>query len=51
MLRHLGKNETADRIIVALYAALEEGRVRTRDAGGTATTTEFAEAISARLDS
>ena len=51
MLRHLGENETADRVIAALSAVLEEGHVRTRDLGGTATTTEFADAIAARLDS
>ena len=51
MLRHLGENETADRVIGALYRVLEEGRIRTRDLGGTATTTAFAEAIAARIDS
>ena len=51
MLRHLGEDETADRVIGALYAVLEDGQVRTRDLGGTATTTEFAEAIAAQLDS
>ena len=51
MLRHLGEDETADRVIGALYTVLEDGRVRTRDLGGTATTTEFAEAIAMQLDS
>ena len=51
MLRHLGEDETADRVIGALYQVLKKGRVRTRDLEGTATTTEFAEAIAARLDS
>lgn len=51
MLRHLGEDETADRVIGALYQVLEKGRIRTCDIGGTATTTEFAEAIAARLNS
>lgn len=51
MLRHLGENETADRVIGALYEVLEEGRIRTRDIGGTATTAAFAEAIAVRIDS
>ena len=50
MLRHLNDDATADRIVAALERVLCEGRVRTRDLGGTATTTEFAEAIAARLD-
>jgi len=51
MLRHLGEDETADLVIGALYQILEKGRIRTCDIGGTATTTEFIEAIAVRLDS
>jgi len=51
MLRHLGEDDTADRVIGALYGVLEDGRVRIRDLGGTAATMEFAETIAARLDS
>jgi len=49
MLRHIGEGAIADRVTRALEAVLAEGRVRTRDLGGTATTTEFAEAIARRL--
>jgi isocitrate dehydrogenase (NAD+) len=49
MLRHIGEGDAADRIMRALAAVLTEGTVRTRDLGGTATTTEFAEAIAERI--
>jgi isocitrate dehydrogenase (NAD+) len=49
MLRHIGEDAIADRINAALNAVLTERRVRTRDLGGTATTTEYAEAICRRL--
>lgn len=45
MLHHLGESPAADRIRAALERVLEEGRVRTRDLGGQATTTAFADAI------
>jgi isocitrate dehydrogenase (NAD+) len=45
MLRHLGEDDAADRIRAALDRTLADGRIRTRDLGGTASTTEFAEAI------
>jgi len=41
MLRHLGEHDAATRIKTALDAVLSAGDVRTRDMGGTATTTEF----------
>jgi isocitrate dehydrogenase (NAD+) len=49
MLRHIGEDDAAHRIRQALDRVLEEGHVRTRDLGGTASTTEFGEAIAARL--
>ena len=49
MLRHIGEAAIADRVMKALGAVLGEGRVRTRDLGGTASTTEFAEAICRRV--
>jgi isocitrate dehydrogenase (NAD+) len=49
MLRHIGETAIADRVAHAIEAVLEDGRVRTRDLGGTATTTEFADAIARRL--
>jgi len=50
MLRHLGEGPTADRILGALGGVLVAGRVRTRDLGGTATTTEFTQEICRALD-
>ncbi|MGH9256969.1 MAG: isocitrate dehydrogenase (NAD(+)) [Vicinamibacterales bacterium] len=49
MLRHIQEGALADRIMTALGEVLTEGRVRTRDLGGSATTTQFADAICARL--
>jgi isocitrate dehydrogenase (NAD+) len=49
MLRHLDEGDLADRITAALSAVLLEGKVRTRDLGGTASTTEFTDAICRRV--
>jgi isocitrate dehydrogenase (NAD+) len=49
MLRHLGEREAADRLENAMMEVFEEGKVRTRDIGGTARTTEFADAIIAKM--
>jgi isocitrate dehydrogenase (NAD+) len=49
MLRHIGEGAMADRVTRAVETVLAEGRIRTRDLGGTATTTEFADAIALRL--
>ena len=48
MLRHIGEGAMADRIMKAVVATLASG-VRTRDLGGTATTTEYADAICQQL--
>jgi isocitrate dehydrogenase (NAD+) len=48
MLRHIGEGAMADRIMQAMSATLSDG-VRTRDLGGTATTSAYAEAICQRL--
>jgi len=45
MLRHLDEGAAADRIMEALGRVLVAGEVRTRDLGGTASTTEFADAV------
>ncbi|MCP9494682.1 MAG: isocitrate dehydrogenase (NAD(+)) [Pyrinomonadaceae bacterium MAG19_C2-C3] len=45
MLRHLNEREAAERIENAMLKIFVEGKVRTRDIGGTAKTMEFAEAI------
>ena len=49
MLRHIGESPIADRIMKALGAVLAEDKVRTRDLGGTAGTTEFTSAVCRRL--
>ncbi len=49
MLNYLGETAIAERIKGAYDGVLEEGRVRTRDLGGTAGTDEFASAIIAKL--
>ena len=49
MLRHIGEDVIADRIMKAVGEVLSEGRIRTRDLGGSATTTEYADAICRRL--
>ncbi|MBA3322292.1 MAG: isocitrate dehydrogenase (NAD(+)) [Pyrinomonadaceae bacterium] len=45
MLRHLGERDAAQKIEQAMLKVFTEGKVRTRDIGGTAKTSEFAEAI------
>ncbi len=51
MLRHIGEGDAADRVAAAIDRVLADGAVRTRDMGGTASTTEFAEAIMGNLKS
>jgi len=45
LLEHIGEREHADRIRAALDRVLAAGVIRTRDLGGTASTTEFTDAI------
>jgi isocitrate dehydrogenase (NAD+) len=45
MLDHIGEADAARRIRAALSRVLAAGAVRTRDLGGTASTTEFTEAV------
>lgn len=49
MLRHLGEMEAAKRMEDALMEVFEEGKIRTKDLGGTARTSEFASAIIEKL--
>jgi isocitrate dehydrogenase (NAD+) len=49
MLDHLGEREKSGHIWQALVRVLTEGRVRTRDMGGEASTTEFTDAICSAL--
>jgi isocitrate dehydrogenase (NAD+) len=45
MLDHIGEDDAAERIRRSLSAVLVAGEIRTRDLGGTASTSEFADAI------
>lgn len=45
MLRHLGENEAADRVKAAIDRVYRERRTLTRDVGGTASTSQFADAV------
>lgn len=45
MLRHLNEDQAADRVYKALINVLERGTVRTRDLGGSASTSAFTTAI------
>src|SRR5207253_8661111 len=49
MLRHIGERPAGDRIETALNKVLEKRETVTRDLGGTATTTEFTDAVIAAL--
>ena len=51
MLRHLGEQVAAERVEAAIRTVLAEGKTVTYDLGGTAGTSEFADAIVARLES
>ena len=45
MLQHLDEGEAASRVMRGLSTVLTEGSVRTRDLGGSASTTAFADAV------
>ena len=45
MLDHLGEHEAAAKIEAAVIDVLSEGRIRTPDLGGTATTTDLSNAV------
>src|SRR5215203_342590 len=45
MLRYIGEREAADRVEKAMLKVYTDGRVRTRDVGGTSHTDEFAQAV------
>jgi isocitrate dehydrogenase (NAD+) len=51
LLRHIGQQPAAERVEAAIRAVIAEGRTVTYDLGGTAGTSEFADAIVARLES
>jgi isocitrate dehydrogenase (NAD+) len=50
MLRHLGEDAAAERVMSGLTRVLAAGAVRTPDLGGTARTLAFAEAICREMD-
>jgi isocitrate dehydrogenase (NAD+) len=49
MLDHVNRSDLADRLRKAVLQTLQQDKVRTRDLGGTASTKDFATAITARL--
>jgi isocitrate dehydrogenase (NAD+) len=51
MLYHLQKDEAAERVRAALREVIVNRRIRTRDLGGEAGTTEFTDAVVAALES
>ena len=51
MLRYIGEREAADKVENAMLTVFEEGKVRTRDIGGSARTAEFADAIIQKMNS
>jgi len=50
MLRYIDEREVAERVERAMLKTFERGEVRTRDIGGTAKTTEFADAVIAAFE-
>lgn len=49
MLRHMRLTPLADKIQAAVFRVISEGNVRTRDLGGSATCSQFTEAICGHL--
>ena len=49
MLDHLGEVGAGDRVRAAVARVIEQDMVRTRDLGGTASTTEFGDAVVRRI--
>ncbi|KAH2273005.1 isocitrate dehydrogenase (NAD(+)) idh1 [Aspergillus fumigatus] len=50
LLRHLGLDDHANRISKAVYDVIGEGKTRTRDMGGQATTHEFTRAVLDKME-
>jgi isocitrate dehydrogenase (NAD+) len=50
MLDYIGERQRAERIRAALVSVLTDGKVRTRDLGGRASTTEFTDAICREIE-
>jgi isocitrate dehydrogenase (NAD+) len=49
MLRHLGEIDAAERVERALFDVIADGRAVTYDLGGSAGTSDMADAVVARL--
>ena len=49
MLRHMGLGEVGDKIEASALAVIREGKFRTGDLGGKASTTDFTKAIIAKF--
>ncbi len=50
MLKHLGEVQAAGRVTAAVEAVLEEGTKLTYDLGGSASTSEMADAVVQKMD-
>jgi len=50
MLNHIEERQAAEQIETALLKVFADGKVRTRDIGGTSSTDEFASAIISAMD-
>ncbi len=50
MLRYLNERDAAERIETAMFKVFDEGKIRTRDIGGDAKTSEFADAVIAAMN-
>ena len=51
MLRHLGEQDAADKVKYAVHSVFRESKHITRDMGGTASTSEFADAVIEAMES
>jgi isocitrate dehydrogenase (NAD+) len=50
MLNHLGERDAARQVTAAVQWLLKEGKATTYDLGGSASTSEMADAVIARMD-
>ncbi|HUG27638.1 MAG TPA: isocitrate/isopropylmalate dehydrogenase family protein [Gemmatimonadales bacterium] len=50
MLDHLGRRDAGDRVRAAVEATIVDDGIRTRDLGGTASTVEFGDAVTQRVE-
>lgn len=49
MLHHINEGTTAERVQTAIESVYREGKVLTKDVGGTSGTREFADAVIAAM--